>query len=61
MWQLRAKTLPHESAIERSLIPDEAEMNKVIRYSTYLTRLEERKVEMLERLQAARREKESRR
>jgi hypothetical protein len=57
MWMLRAKVVPHEAALERSLVPDEAEMNKIIRYSTYLTRHEERKVKMLEHVQEARLQK----
>ncbi len=61
MWDLRAKAIPFEASIERSLVPDEAEMNNIIRGSSHLTRLEERKVEMLERLQEARRRKEGRR
>lgn len=60
MWDLRAKTVPDEAAIERSLIPDETEMNKIMRYSTYLNRLEEKTISMLEKLQAARRHKEGR-
>ena len=32
MWDLRAKSVPDEAAIERCLIPDEAEMNKIMRY-----------------------------
>jgi hypothetical protein len=60
MWDLRAKRVPHEAAIERSLIPDGEEMGKIMRYSTHLTRLEEKAIAMLERLQAARREKEGR-
>jgi hypothetical protein len=60
MWDLRAKTVPDEAAIERSLIPDEAEMNKIMRYSAHLNRLEEKAIAMLEKLQAARRKKEGR-
>ena len=60
MWDLRAKAVPLEVSIERSLVPDEAEMSRIIRASSHVTRLEERKVEMLERLQEARRRKEGR-
>ena len=60
MWELRGETVPHEAAIVRSLVPDIAEMNKILRYSAHLVRLEEKAIAMLERLQAARREKEGR-
>ncbi len=60
MWDLRAKTVPDEAAIERSLIPDEAEMNKIMRYAAHLNRLEEKAIAMLERLQDGRRKKEGR-
>jgi hypothetical protein len=60
MWDLRAKTVPDEAAIERSLIPDETEMNKIMRYSAHLNRLEEKAIAMLEKLQATRRRKEGR-
>jgi hypothetical protein len=61
MWELRAKTVPFEVAVEKALVPDDADLDKIIRYSTYLSRLEERKVAMLERQQATRRKKEGRR
>lgn len=58
MWMQRAKVVPHEAALEKALVPDDAEVNKIVRYSTYLVRLEEQKVKMLEHLQEARRKKE---
>jgi hypothetical protein len=60
MWELRAQTVQHEAAIERSLIPDESEMNKIMRYAAHLNRLEEKAIAILEKLQAARRQKEGR-
>ncbi len=60
MWELRAKAIPFEAGVEQALVPDDANLEKIIRYSTYLARLEERKVAMLEHLQAERRKKEGR-
>lgn len=60
MWDLRAKSIPFEAAVEMALLPDDVNLDKIIRYSVYLTRLEEKKVAMLERLQETRRKKEGR-
>ncbi len=60
MWQLREKAIPFEASVEQALVPDDANLEKIIRYSAYLSRLEERKVAMLEHLQAERRKKEGR-
>jgi hypothetical protein len=60
MWELREKAIPFEAGVEQALVPDDANLEKIIRYSTYLSRLEERKVAMLEHLQAERRKKEGR-
>ncbi|HEU5248764.1 MAG TPA: hypothetical protein VFW15_02155 [Thermoanaerobaculia bacterium] len=58
MFEKRADTATLEAALDRSLVPDEAELQKIMRYSSYLSRQEERYVEMLLKLQEVRRERE---
>lgn len=58
MFLERANRVPMESAFGRSLIPDDAEMEKIIRYSNYLSRQVERKIKTLLNLQAVRCEQE---
>lgn len=58
MYEKRANSVTLESALDRSLVPDEAELQKIMRYSTYLSRQEERYIEMLLKLQDARRDRE---
>ncbi|HSB14584.1 MAG TPA: hypothetical protein VLE22_08995 [Bryobacteraceae bacterium] len=58
MFEKPADTAALEAALDRSLVPDEAELQKIMRYSSYLSRQEERYVEMLLKLQEVRRERE---
>ncbi len=53
----RAQKVVLESAVERSLIPDEVELEKVMRYENHLFRHIARNLAMLLDLQAARRER----
>jgi hypothetical protein len=58
MYTDRANTVTDESAIERSLVPDMAELEKIMRYENHLSRQVERKIEMLMMIQEDRRERE---
>jgi hypothetical protein len=58
MWDNRGATAAEEAALGRTLIPDEAEMNKILRYSAHLNRAEDKAILRLQQLQAGRRSKE---
>jgi hypothetical protein len=58
MYRDRVHAAAEEAAIERSLVPEIGELEKIMRYDSHLSRQVERKIEMLSKLQAARRERE---
>jgi hypothetical protein len=58
MWENRGATAAEEAALVRTLIPDEAEMTRIIRCSTHLVRVEEKAIAQLKQLQSERRSKE---
>jgi hypothetical protein len=57
MYEKRAKGVVLESSFDRSLVPEEADLQKIMRYSSHLSRQEERYVKMLLTLQEARQER----
>ena len=57
-FEARTREVARAYTVELSLVPDGAELEKLMRYGNYLFRHVERSLAMLMKLQAARRERE---